>query len=441
MARANAGALHALCVLFVLTSSRLRDVFSGFLLGVLTCMFREGKTNPMNAIVQRMGSLAALLAAGTIGVCAHWETRAVGARNPNAMATYAGEAETRMVGSWDPKAAAAYLDQRESWWMDWPKAARDHETFCVSCHTVLPYALSRTALRKAFAEEAPSLNERRLLDNVKKRVRLWREIAPFYNDAERGAYKTAESRGTESVLNALILASDEAQNRELSNDARMALDNMWAEQQINGSKEGTWLWLRFANEPWEADDSDFYGAALAAIAAGTAPGDYRVRPEIQNNLKMLRKYLNRESAAQPTFNRVVLLWASARMPGLLKPEQQRAIIDEVLAKQQTDGGWSLSSLAGTWKRQDGTPQEAKSDGYATGLITFALQQLGVSPENAQYKQAIVWLEAHQNKPEGWWPAYSLNKNQEHHISPDTARFMNDAATAYAVLALTEAGSR
>lgn len=357
------------------------------------------------------------------------------------MAAHAHPPATSISSSWDQKAAAAYLDQRQSWWMQWPRAARDHETFCVSCHTAVPYALSRPALRKALAEETPSLNERRLLDNVTKRVRLWKEVAPFYTDAERGANKTVESRGTESVLNALILTSNEAQNRELSNDARAALDNMWAEQQTQGSKKGAWLWLRFANEPWEADDSDFYGAALAAIAAGTASGNYRARPEIQNNLKMLSEYLNRESAAQPTFNRVMLLWASARLPGLLQPEQQRAIINEVLAKQQVDGGWSLSSLAGAWKRQDGTAQETKSDGYATGLVAFALQQAGVPPENAQHKKAIAWLTANQNKAEGCWQAYSLNKNEEHHLSPDTARFMNDAATAYAVLALTEADRR
>ena len=395
----------------------------------------------MNAIVQRISSLAAFLLAGIIAVCWHPETRAAGPRDPKAAATYAHQPETKIVSSWDQKAAAAYLDQRLSWWMEWPRAGRDHETFCVSCHTALPYALSRPALRKALAEEAPSVNERRLLDNVTKRVRLWREIAPFYSDAEWGANKAVESRATESVLNALILASNEALNRELSNDARAALDNMWAEQQIKGSKKGGWLWMRFANEPWEADDSDYYGAALAAVAAGTAPGNYRAKPEIQNNLSMLREYLNREGAAQPTFNRVVLLWASARLPGLLKPEDQRAIINEVLAKQQADGGWSLASLAGAWKRHDGTPQEGKSDGYATGLITFALEQVGISPENVQHKQAIAWLEANQNKTEGCWPGYSLNKNEEHHLSPDTRRFMNDAATAYAVLALTEADRR
>jgi len=391
----------------------------------------------MNATAQRLGATTACLIAGIVAVCWHPEVRAAGSDDPKASATHVNPPETRIAASWDQKAAAAYLDQRAGWWMDWPKSARDHETFCVSCHTAVPYALSRPALRKLLAESAPSVNERKLLDNVTKRVRLWKEVAPFYSDADRGAYKTVESRGTESVLNALILASNDAQSGQLSADTRTALDNMWAEQQATGNKKGSWSWLRFANEPWEADDSDFYGATLAAIAVGTAPGNYRASPEIQGSLKMLREYLNRESAAQTTINRVVLLWASAKVPGLLDPQQQKAIIDEVLAKQQPDGGWSLSSLVGSWKRNDGTPQEAKSDGYATGLIAFALQQAGVPRDNAQEKLALAWLTANQNKMGGFWLSYSLNKNAEHHMTPSTALFMNDAATAYAVLALSK----
>jgi squalene-hopene/tetraprenyl-beta-curcumene cyclase len=389
----------------------------------------------------RIGALAACLIAGMIAVGWHAETNAAGSKSPKATASHLDQPTVRVTSSWDHKSAAAYLDQRASWWMDWPKAARDHETFCVSCHTAVPYALSRSALRKPLAEIAPSANERRLLDNVTKRVRLWKEVAPFYSDADRGVYKTVESRGTESVLNALILASNDAQNGQLSNDTRAALDNMWAEQQTTGEKKGAWLWLRFANEPWEADDSDFYGATLAAIAVGTAPANYRAKPEIQNNLKLLREYLNRQCAAQTALNRAVLLWASAKVPGLLDAEKRKAIITELLGKQQPDGGWSLSSLSGDWKRNDGTPQEVKSDGYATGLITFALQQAGNPKENTQEKQALAWLAANQNKTEGNWPSSSLNKNKEHHLSPQTALFMNDAATAYAVLALTESNRR
>jgi squalene-hopene/tetraprenyl-beta-curcumene cyclase len=153
---------------------------------------------------------------------------------------------------------------------------------------------------------------------------------------------------------------------------------------------------------------------------------------------LLREYLNRECAAQTTINRAVLLWASAKVPGLLEPEKQKVIITELLGKQQADGGWSLSLLSGSWKRNDGTPQEAKSDGYATGLITYALQQAGIPRDNPQLKQGIAWLASNQNKSEGFWQSFSLNKNIEHHMTPSTALFMNDAATAYAVLALTEA---
>lgn len=377
--------------------------------------------------------LAGVLLAGRIGATAasNW-SEGVAARSD--------KPETKIANSWDPKSAAAYLDGRLTWWMEWPRAQRDHETFCVSCHTAVPYALSRSALRTALAEQAPSPNEQRLLDNVTKRVRLWKEVEPFYKDVDRGPYKSVESRGTESVLNALILSSRDAQSGHLSHDTHMAFENMWAEQQMAGKQQGAWLWLRFKNEPWEADDSDYFGAALAAVAVGTAPGNYCAAPEVQTRLTPLREYLNREFASQTPMNRVFLLWAGAKLPGLLEPDRQKAIVAEVVEKQQADGGWSLSSLSGDWKRADGTLQEARGDGYATGLITFVLQQVGISPENPTLKRGLAWLTVNQDKT-GSWPAYSLNKNKEHHISPETALFMNDAATSYAVLSLTTANRR
>src|ERR1700693_6152413 len=117
----------------------------------------------MIATMRRICALGTCLAPALIAACSH--------------------PEIKVDNSWDQKAAAAYLDQREGWWMEWPGAARDHETFCVSCHTAVPYALSRPALRKSLAEAVSSANERRLLDNVIKRVRLWMEVAPFYSDA------------------------------------------------------------------------------------------------------------------------------------------------------------------------------------------------------------------------------------------------------------------
>lgn len=348
--------------------------------------------------------------------------------------------------SWDPKAAAVYLDQREDWWMGWPTAARDHQTFCVSCHTAVPYALSRPVLRQALGETEFSIQERRLLDDVTKRVRLWKEVGPFYSDKGDGAYKTEESRGTEAVLNALILASYDAQNRKLSDDTRAAFDNMWALQETDGDSKGAWPWLQFNLEPWEASDSQYYGASLAAVAVGTAPEDYRSTPAMQNKLTMLREYLDRRYTTQSVLNRVALLWASSKLPGLVEPDRRTSIIAEALSKQQVDGGWNLPTLAkpsswsldsflGRWVREDGTPQDRKSDGYATSLMVFALQQAGVPRENVQIQKGLSWLIRNQDKTEGLWRSSSPNKRRD--PSSGIGHFMSDAATAYAVLALTE----
>src|SRR5580704_14010832 len=353
---------------------------------------------------------------------------------------------SKIATTWDPKTAAAYLDYREGWRAEWTGSARDHGTFCISCHTALPYALSRPALRVALAETGPSVNECRLIEDVTQRVRFWKDVGPNYSD-QGYDHKTAESCGTESVLNALILASHDAQSGQLSDDTRAAFDHMWALQQTTGENRGSWLWLQFDQEPWEANDSAYYGAALAAMAVGTAPGNYASTPGIQDNLAHLREYLTRESAAQSTLNRVFLLWASTKLPGLLAPEQRDAITKEILKRQQADGGWRLASITWRWNgwtlrsfenmwlREYGTLMEGKSDGVATSLMTLALQEAGMPRDNPQLKHVLSWLMSNQNAAEGFWPSASVNKRR--HKSSDTGRFMSDAATAFAVLALTE----
>jgi squalene-hopene/tetraprenyl-beta-curcumene cyclase len=333
---------------------------------------------------------------------------------------------------WNPRAAASYLDQRADWWTNWTGSQRDHETFCVSCHTAAPYIVARSALRQRLGETAPSAAEAKIAANVAKRVRMWREVEPFYPDQTRGVPKTSESRGTESILNALVLASRDAAAGSLSDDGRRAFDNMWALQMKTGDTTGAWTWLNFHYEPWEAERSPYFGAALAAVAVGMAPSHYAATPEIQDHVKALRAYLQKGADTQHLFNRIAALWASTLVPDLLTAEQQHAIVDAVRHAQQEDGGWTMSALA-DWKRIDGSALETRSDGYATGFATLALQAAGVSRDDAAVRRGLAWLTTHQ-EPGGQWLAASLNKQRDPQSDP--GKFMNDAATAYAVLALT-----
>jgi squalene-hopene/tetraprenyl-beta-curcumene cyclase len=335
--------------------------------------------------------------------------------------------------AWNPKAAAAYLDQRATWWTTWPNAQRDHGTFCVSCHTALPYALARPALRRPLGETAASPSEAALLANVTKRVTMWRDVEPFYPDQTRGVPKTSESRATEAILNAVILSRRDAGNGSLSDEGRRAFDNMWPLQMKTGEQTGAWTWLQFHNEPWEGDSSAFHGATLAAIAVHGAPGGYAALAENEQRVKALHDYLRKNNERQPLLSRAMLLWASTAAPALLTRTEQQAIVDALLGAQQEDGGWSTASL-GSWKRNDGSALDTRTDGYATGLVTFVLELVADAPA-PPVKRGLAWLVSHQDRTNGAWFAASLNKQRD--PASDAGGFMSDAATAYAVLALTK----
>lgn len=333
--------------------------------------------------------------------------------------------------TFDARAAAKYLDARADAWSVWQNAQRDRGTFCMSCHTTLPYALARPALRNSMGEREPSASEARILNNLLTRAHNWREVEPFYPDQTRGLPKTSESRAIEAVMNAVVLSQRDARNGQLAEDTRTALDVMWSLQMKTGANNGAWTWLNFNYEPWESPNSPYFGAALAAIAVGTAPGGYAALPENQERLKSLRGYFAKQHGAVSVLNQLMGLWASESLHDLLAPDQRRTTIDAAFTLQQSDGGWSTSSL-GTFQRVDKTPNETKSDGYATALACLALQASGI--KDARITKGLEWLQRNQDRATGRWTATSLNKQRDPATEP--SKFMDDAATAYAVLALT-----
>jgi len=353
---------------------------------------------------------------------------------------------------WNPEGAARYLDERMDAWFANAKKLQTGpgETTCVSCHTTVPYALSRSVLRRAMHVTSATPQEVRLFEETARRVETYDTHAPLYDSSEE---KKTESRGTEAVLNALILTKADAEQnrRDASEPTRKALRRLW---QIQRS-DGAWDWLDFGLEPFESVDAAYHGATLTALAIGTAPA-FSTNQAIDATVGIdkLRGYLKEKYPAQNLFNRTWVLLASTRFKDLLTRVQREAVLTEIENRQQEDGGWSLETL-GTWRwdkpaapfAAPGTLDAsllAKSDGYGTGLIVYTLREAGLPVDHPAVRRGLRWLRANQQDVEVGqqmrpaWRAHSLNFDREHGGNkgePFRRMFMSDAATAFAVLAL------
>jgi hypothetical protein len=297
-------------------------------------------------------------------------------------------------------------------------------------------ALARPALRQALGETAASPSEQAMYADVVKRVRMWRDVEPFYPDQKVGLPKSSESRAVESVLNALFLVTrDNERGGRLGDDTRQAFANMWPLQMQTGDLKGGFAWLTFRLEPWESDTAPYWGATLAAIAVAKAPDGYAASPEVAGNVAALRSYLRTAFAKDSSlFTRMTVLWADSHLPGVLDAAQRKATIDQLLAAQGEDGGWSLTRLS-SWRRRDGTEIADQSDGFATAMITVVLQDAGLAAKARPMAAARRWLVTHQSAETGGLPATSINKQRE--PTADAYLFMTDAATGFATLALAD----
>jgi hypothetical protein len=350
----------------------------------------------------------------------------------------ADKAGAGAVIGWDSQAAERYLDEREVWWQRWDRTQKDHGTYCISCHTQMPYGLARPMLLRQELHEPEAAGERAMLESIEKRVRMWDEVEPFYPDAKYGKGKGIESRNVEAVLNAVILSSYDAGWGEMSETTHKAFDNAWALQSKDGPAAGAWVWQNFHLTPWESPESEYHGAALMALAVGKAPERYAQDARIAANLDALRGYLRSHYDKQPLLNKVMALWASGWIKDALTEAQKDVLTGQLYQLQRADGGWSLTDL-GTWARVDRTPLETRTDGYATALVALVLEEaVDRAPHTdaraeEHIRRGIAWLEANQDKNTGAWPAWSLNKKRD--PASNAGPFMSDAATGFAVLAL------
>ncbi|HXK00946.1 MAG TPA: prenyltransferase/squalene oxidase repeat-containing protein [Verrucomicrobiae bacterium] len=307
---------------------------------------------------------------------------------------------------WNPRLAADYLDARQKVWFGWPRANGGAKP-CISCHTGVTYLIARPALRTALGESVPTQWETGYLESLRSRLDKRTPDGPAI--------------GVESVMAALFLRTPEA------------FDRMLALQIREGPKAGSWKWYMTDMDPWEEPESELFGAALGAMALAAAPAEYRGRPEVRERIAALGGYLRSTIEGAPLQNRVAAAWASAKLPEVLDAKTRQAVIQEVLSKQQPDGGWDMASL-GPWKKHpEAQPAVSGSTGYATAFVTLALLECGQRSNDPKMAKALIWLRTHQDPNGGFWTAQSMN----HTFKPDSieAGFMNDAATGFAVRAL------
>lgn len=320
----------------------------------------------------------------------------------------AAEPATRTEQVWR-SSAADYLDQRVARWLDDPPSVANIKC-AMSCHTTFPAVLAHANLpadRTTNIAKARARFEARLPSAPGTAV-------PFYGRDNNA--KVTESHATEAVLAATAFVLDDlARGDAIGAQAKEALERMWSRQ----AADGAWPWLDFGLEPWEHQDA--FGVAMAALAVGSIPAD--TTPGQAAGVQKLRAYVDANLAGVPLHDQTALLWSSSALAGLLSPSEATNIASELRATQQRDGSFAIGGLmpghAGT---------SSKGDGYATALATLALCTTGLEPEAAQ--AGVAWLRSHQQS-DGSWRGQSLNGRGR-----TAERYMTDASTGYAVLALS-----
>jgi len=301
------------------------------------------------------------------------------------------------------KQAAIYLDRSS---LTWQK-----EKKCVTCHTNMPYMFARPALQSVQKDSG----EVREFFEQYRTVR-WKKKGP------------SESQGFwPIVVGAGLTFNDMQTTGELSPVTRDVLDLLWTVQR----EDGGWKWPHCDYAPMEIDDH--YGVTLAALAVGMAPDGYAETEAAQSGLANLRTYL-KNNPPKSLHHRAMIAWCSKRIDGVATNDDRAMTLEELMAIQLSDGGWSTAGFLTDWKgleRNDGEPLDTKtSDAYGTGLAIVISRELGTPANDPRLQKGIQWLLANQRKSGKWFTRSPVN---------DAGNLISNTGSAFAILALQSCG--
>ena len=309
--------------------------------------------------------------------------------------------------------ATGYVEQGAVAW------TRDQK--CVTCHTNGTYMALRPALIGPLGK--PSQEVRDFF------VKLLRD-----GTGQLGTDRELED--SQLIYIARGLAEWDAHvSGELSADTSLALEQLFERQLPTGEWNAIRCW-----PPLES--SAFQEATVAALAVGVAPGwlSGLTDQTLKTGVKRLKDYL-RKVEPPHDYGRTVLLWASARLAGLLEEGEKAEIIEMIRRKQRADGGWSIRTFAQPEQWGDGSRAKKlrnekvfsnpPSDGHQTGLALIALREAGVSARDSAIRRGVQWLLRNQRQSGRWWTR-SLNT--------DTYHFITYSGTLYPLVALHLSGA-
>jgi Prenyltransferase and squalene oxidase repeat len=287
---------------------------------------------------------------------------------------------------------------------------------CAACHH-LPMPL--WALSEA-QQQGYAINEKYLADTFETLLGNKEKLMAsriFPNPADKPDPRP-QGRGLNMGLPFLVVAAQSLPS--LTEGQKQSLKLVAEEIVKKQQPDGSWEFFATLRRP-PINESQTTDAAWIIMAL---EGDKRTdTPEAQSTAltKAIAWYGKQKSSSLHQDKALkVLMGVRSTMPR----HQLQATIDELLALQRADGGWSQ------------TVPEPKSDAFATGQTLYVLSLAGYTAERPEIKRAIDFLVATQ-LADGSWPMISRSTPDG---SPGSSKLLtpiNCAAASWATLGLAK----
>ena len=302
--------------------------------------------------------------------------------------------------------AIPYLQTESATWLS--------TRVCAACHHAgMPFWALGEADRQGYAIDKKYLTDKieSLLGSKDKLL-----ASKIFPDPSAPADPRPQGRGLNMGLPFLAVAArslsslEEGQKQSL----KLIADEIVTKQQPDGS----WEWFATLRRP-PINETQATDAAwiIMALEGETGPdASESQRAALSKAIAWLDAAKPSDIHQEKVFK--VLLGARAGKPR----DTLQSTIDELLALQRPDGGWSQSV------------PEPKSDAFATGQTLYVLALAGYTAERPEIKRAIDFLVATQ-APDGSWPMISRSTPDG---SPGSSKLLtpiNCASASWATLGL------